>query len=152
MVSTLEREATMEAREALTKAPIFSQVAPDVLDPVARAATVRRFAPGELLTKEGDDAVAFFVLCGGRAEVVKSPGEQGERVVGVLEEGDFFGEMALLDGFPRSASVRAVSDCECVVLVRWDFLALVKTRPEVALAILPVLSRRLRECENQLLP
>ena len=72
--------------------------------------------------------------------------------MGHLTEGDFFGEMALLDGFPRSASVRAVSECECLVLVRWDFLALVRTNPEVASAILPVLSRRLRECEDRLLP
>ena len=86
------------------------------------------------------------------AEVVKGLGQEGERVLGHLTEGDFFGEMALLDGFPRSASVRAVSECECLVLARWDLLALVKTTPEVALAILPVLSRRLRECEDQLLP
>ena len=72
--------------------------------------------------------------------------------MGHLTEGDFFGEMALLDGFPRSASVRAVSECECLVLVRWDFLGLVRTNPEVASAILPVLSRRLRECEDRLLP
>jgi len=79
-------------------------------------------------------------------------GRDKQRVLGNLTEGDFFGEMALLDGFPRSASVRAVSECECVVLARWDLLALIKTSPEVALAILPVLSRRLRECEEQLLP
>jgi CRP-like cAMP-binding protein len=142
----------MEAREALAKAPIFSRLKREVLDPVARAATVRRLAPGDLLAKEGDDAVAFYVMCSGQAEVVKRLGQEGERVVGHLREGDFFGEMALLDGFPRSASVRAVSECECLALARWDFLALVRTNPEVALAILPVLSRRLRECENQLLP
>jgi CRP-like cAMP-binding protein len=48
--------------------------------------------------------------------------------------------------------VRAATDCECLVLTRWDFLAEVRGSIQVALAILPVLSRRLRECENQLLP
>ena len=119
---------------------------------LARAAKVRRFAPSELLVKENDEAAAFFVLCRGQAEVVKGLGQRGEHILGNLAEGDFFGEMSLFDGFPRSASVRAVGDCECVVLARWDLLALIRISPEVALGILPVLSRRLRECENRLLP
>ena len=131
---------------------MFSSLKGGTLKSLARAAKVRRFVPDELLVEEGEEAAAFFVLCRGQAEVVKGLGRDEQRVLGNLTEGDFFGEMALLDGFPRSASVRAVSECECVVLARWDLLALIKTSPEVALAILPVLSRRLRECEDQLLP
>jgi CRP-like cAMP-binding protein len=142
----------VEAREALARAPIFSGLKGSTLKSIARAAKVRRFAPGELLVKEGEEAAGFFVLCRGQAKVVKGLGQDGERALGNLTEGDFFGEMALFDGFPRSATVRAVSECECVVLARWDLLALIRTSPEVALAILPVLSRRLRECEDQLLP
>jgi CRP/FNR family cyclic AMP-dependent transcriptional regulator len=142
----------MDVREGLTRAPIFSRLGRGVLDSLVHSTKVRRFAPGEVLVREGAHAAAFFVLCRGRAEVVKEIGQEGELVVGHLAEGDFFGEMALLDGFVRSASVRATSDCECFVLARWDFLALVRTSPEVALAILPELSRRLRECEDQLLP
>jgi len=151
-VETLDKEAMVEAREALAKAPMFSGLKKGTLKSLARAAKVRQFGPGELLVEEGDEAVAFFVLCRGQAEVVKGLGQGKGRVLGNLAEGDFFGEMALFDGFPRSASVRAVSECECVVLARWDLLALIRTSPEVALAILPVLSRRLRECEEQLLP
>ena len=142
----------MEAREALARAPIFSHLKGSTLKSLARAAKVRRFAPSELLVKENDEAAAFFVLCRGQAEVVKGLGQRGEHILGNLAEGDFFGEMSLFDGFPRSASVRAVGDCECVVLARWDLLALIRISPEVALGILPVLSRRLRECENRLLP
>jgi len=142
----------VEAREALAKAPMFSSLKRGTLKSLARAAKVRQFGPGELLVEEGDEAVAFFVLCRGQAEVVKGLGQGKGRVLGNLTEGDFFGEMALFDGFPRSASVRAVSECECVVLARWDLLALIRTSPEVALGILPVLSRRLRDCEEQLLP
>ena len=142
----------MDAKEALAKSSIFSALERDSLDALARAATVRRFAPGELLVKEGDEAVAFFVVCDGQAEAVKGLGQEGERVVGTLNQGDFFGEMALLDGFPRATGVRAAGDCECLVLTRWDFLGVVRSNIEVALAILPVLSRRLRECEEQLLP
>jgi len=142
----------MEAREALARAPLFSDLKRDILDTLARSAKIRQFAPGELLVTEGEDASTFYVLCKGEAEVVKRQGQKGEQVIGHLGEGDFFGEMALLDGFPRVASVRAVGDCECLVLVRWDFLGLVRSSPEVALGILPVLSRRLRDCEENLLP
>jgi CRP/FNR family cyclic AMP-dependent transcriptional regulator len=142
----------VEPREALTKAPLFSNLKGEILDTLARSGKIRRYAPGDLLVTEGEDATAFFVLCEGQAEVMKELGEKRETLVGKLSEGDFFGEMALLDGFPRSATVRAVTECECLVLVRWDFLAVVRTTPEVALGILPVLSRRLRACEDQLLP
>jgi CRP/FNR family cyclic AMP-dependent transcriptional regulator len=142
----------MDAKEALARAPIFSVLGRRSLAALARAATIRRFTPGDLLVKEGDEAVAFFVVCEGQLEAVKELGKKGERVVGTLNPGDFFGEMALLDGFPRGASVRAATDCECLVLTRWDFLAELRGNIQVALAILPVLSRRLRECENQLLP
>ena len=142
----------MDAKEALAKSSIFSALERGSLEALARAATVRRFAPGELLVKEGDEAVAFYVVCDGQAEAVKGLGQKGQRVVGTLSQGDFFGEMALLDGFPRATSVRAAGDCECLVLTRWDFLGVVRNNIEVALAILPVLSRRLRNCEDQLLP
>lgn len=142
----------MEVGEALGRASIFSHLKGGTLKSLARAAKVRRFAPGELFVQEGEEAAAFFVLCRGQAEVVKGLGQGREHILGSLTEGDFFGEMSLFDGFPRSASVRAVGDCECVVLARWDLLALIRTSPEVALGILPVLSRRLRECEDKLLP
>lgn len=142
----------MEVREALARTPMFSCLKRAELNSLARSAKLVRYTPGELLVKEGDEASAFFVLSSGQAEVVKGLGQKRERVLAQLGEGDFFGEMALLDGFPRSASVRAVTECECLVLVRWDFLGLLRTSPELALPILPVLSRRLRECEDQLLP
>ncbi len=142
----------MDAKEALARSSIFSGLDRRSLEALARAATVRRFAPGEVVVKEGDEAVSFYVVCQGRLEAVKALGRKEERLVGTLNPGDFFGEMALLDGFPRATSVRAGSDSECLVLTRWDFLGEVRANIQVALAILPVLSRRLRECEEQLLP
>jgi CRP-like cAMP-binding protein len=119
---------------------------------VAKTAKVQRFGPGAVLVTEGEDAHAFFVIVNGRAEVVKGLGRDDAVVLETLGELDFFGEMALLDGFPRSASVKTLTDCECIVLIRWDFLALIRANPQVALDILPVLSQRLRSLENRLLP
>ncbi len=142
----------MDAKEALARSSIFSGLDRGSLEALARAATVRRFAAGQVVVKEGDEAVSFYVVFQGRLEAVKALGRKEERVVGTLNPGDFFGEMALLDGFPRATGVRAGSDSECIVLTRWDFLGEVRANIQVALAILPVLSRRLRECEEQLLP
>ena len=139
----------MEAREALARAPLFASLKPSALDSLARSAKVLRFEPGELIVKEGDDAVAFYELCEGEAEVVKQLGQEDERVLGRLGAGEFFGEMALIDGFSRSATVRAVTACECLVLARWDFLALARANPEIQVSILAVLSRRLRRFEAQ---
>ena len=142
----------MEMKEALTAATIFTRLSKGSLQALERAAKVRHYSPGEMLVEEGEEAVAFFVLMSGEAEVVKGVKAGTEVKLEQLKEGNFFGEMALLDGFPRSASVRALTDCEAVVLVRWDFLGTVRANPVVALDILPILSQRLRKCEDMLLP
>lgn len=69
-----------------------------------------------------------------------------------LRAGDFFGEMALFDSVPRSASVRASTPCRCLVLSRWDFLLEVRLHPALAIQMLAVLSPRLRALEDNLLP
>ncbi|MDP2948756.1 MAG: Crp/Fnr family transcriptional regulator, partial [Chloroflexota bacterium] len=68
-------------------------------------------------------------------------------VLASLGPGEFFGEMALLEGYLRSASIRAVEDTECLVMSRWDFLAELRGQPSMAVQMLPVLSRRLRQLE-----
>ena len=73
-----------------------------------------------------------------------------KRKLNDLGPGVFFGEMGLIDGAPRSATIQALEDTECLVLSRWDFIAELRTNPQMAVAILPVLSRRLREVEDKL--
>jgi len=141
----------MKPGEAITTAPIFQRLSRVSLKSVAKAAKVQRFAPEAILVTEGEDANAFFVIVRGKAEVVKGLGREDAIVLGTLGELDFFGEMALLDGFPRSASVKAVTNCECLVLVRSDFLGIIRRNPQVVLDILPVLSQRLGALEDRLL-
>ena len=140
----------MKPGEAITEAPIFQHLSRASLKSVAKAAKVQRFAPDAILVTEGEDANAFFVLVKGKAEVVKGLGRDDAVVLDTLGELDFFGEMALLDGFPRSASVKAVTKCECIVLVRQDFLGIIRRNPQVVLDILPVLSQRLGALEDRL--
>ena len=111
----------MDGREALARAPIFAQLAPDQLDSLACPTRMRHFAPGEVLARERWPATACFVICCGQAEVIEGLGSDDERLVRTLAEGDCFGEDALRDGFCRAVSVRATTEVECIVLARWDF-------------------------------
>jgi len=139
----------MNTEDTLAQVPLFSQISRRDLKRLARGTVRRQFDKGSVIVKEGDQAVAFYLISSGRAEVVKGAEGSKPRVLSTLGPGDFFGEMALLDGYLRSASVRALEDTECLVLSRWDFLAEVRSGPSIAIQMLPVLSRRLREVESQ---
>ncbi|TMB99049.1 MAG: cyclic nucleotide-binding domain-containing protein [Chloroflexi bacterium] len=102
---------------------------------------------GEVIIKEGDQAAGFFVISSGKVEVVRGADGGSPQVLNTLGPGDFFGEMALFEGFPRNATVRAVEDSECLAMTRWDFMAEMKNHPEIAVSMLPVLVRRLRSIE-----
>jgi CRP-like cAMP-binding protein len=140
----------MSVEDTLAKVAVFSELGRTDLRRLAAVTISRDFAKGDVIVKEGEQAVAFYLMCSGRAEVVKAVESSGPRVLGTLGPGDFFGDMALLDGYLRSATVRALEDTKCMVLARWDFMAELRTSPSIALQMLPVLSRRLREAETQL--
>ena len=139
----------MNTEDTLAQVPLFSQLSRKDLQRLARGTVRRRFDKGSVIVKEGDQAVAFYLISSGRAEVIKGAEGSKPRVLSTLGPGDFFGEMALLDGYLRSASVRTLEESECLVLSRWDFLAEVRSSPSIAVQMLPVLSRRLREVESQ---
>jgi len=96
---------------------------------------------------EGEGGVGFFLIADGRAEVVH--GHDGPPVR-TLKRGDFFGEMALLDGGRRSATVRAADTTKCLVLTRWHFVAEVRQNADLAVELLEVMSQRVRDLESRL--
>jgi len=140
----------MSIEDTLAQVPLFSQLSRRDLKRVAAGTVSRHVAKGDIIVKEGEQAVVFYLISSGRAEVVKGVDGSSPRVLGILKAGDFFGDMALLDGYLRSATVRALEDTQCLVLSRWDFLAELRASPFIAAQMLPVLSRRLREAEAQL--
>ena len=139
----------MNVEDTLSQVPLFSQLSRKDLKRLAKGTVTRQFGKGAVIVKEGDQAIAFYLMRSGRAEVVKGAEGSSPRILNTVGPGDFFGEMALLDGYLRSASVRALEDTECLVLSRWDFLAELRSTPSIAVQMLPILSRRLREVESQ---
>lgn len=140
----------MGQADMLKKVPIFSELASRDLERLARIMVPRSVKAGEAVIEEGDQAAGVFIITSGRMQVVRGRSGQHEQVLATLGPGDFFGEMALFEGFPRNATVRALEDSECLAMTRWDFLAELKSHPEIAVAMLPVLVRRLRAVEAQL--
>ena len=139
----------MAHEEALAAVPLFSRLTRKDLSRIGRAVVERKYKTGETIVKEGEQAVAFFMITKGKVEVISGAGTKKSVVLSTLGHGAFFGEMALLDGVPRNATVKAVADVECLVLSRWDFVAELRTNPHIAVAMLPILSQRLREANDQ---
>ena len=140
----------MSIEDTLAQVPLFSQLSRGALRRLARGTISRRFGRGDVIVKEGEQAVAFYLVLSGKVEVVKQAEGATPRVQGVLGPGDFFGEMALIDDYPRSATVRALEDTECLELWRWDFRYELHRSPSIAVEMLPDLSRRLRQSNAQL--
>jgi len=140
----------MPHEEALASVPLFSQLSRKDLSRLGKAVVERKYKKGETIVKEGEQAVAFFIVTKGRVEVIGGAGTKKHTVLNEIGAGQCFGEMALLDGMPRTATVRALEDTECLVLSRWDFVAELRTNPHIAVGMLPILSRRLREADDRL--
>jgi CRP-like cAMP-binding protein len=140
----------MEHKEILAQVPLFSDLEPGDLKRLIKVVKERNYPAGEVILKEGEEAVGFFVVSSGRVQVVKDLGGPKEIVLATLGPGEFFGETALLDGYLRTASVRALEDTHCLAMTRWDFTSELKGNPEMAVQILRTLARRLRETDARL--
>ncbi len=134
----------MAYEDQLAKIWIFSKLEQSDIARMAKAVVPRTYAKGESIVNEGEQAVAFYVIISGKVQMTK----KGEPL-GTMGPGECFGEMALLDGHPRSASVLALEDTECLAMTRWDFTAELRANPAMAVAMLPVLSKRIRELEGE---
>ncbi len=109
-----------------------------------------QFAAGQMIFREGDAGTEMYIIQEGRVEILMHLRGQ-ERRVAVLEEGDFFGEMAILEDLPRSASARALGDCVLLRIDETTFDQMARHNPEVPVRMLRKLSRRLREANPILL-
>jgi len=140
----------MQYEDVLSQAPLLSQLSRKDLKRLARSVVERKYKKGETIVSQGDQAVAFYMLTKGKVAVVKGDGSKRSDRLNEMGAGGFFGEVALLDGAPRTASIKALEDSECLVLSRWDFIAELRTGHDMALAMLRVLSRRVRELDARL--
>jgi CRP/FNR family cyclic AMP-dependent transcriptional regulator len=139
----------MVRRELLAQFAIFRDVEPEALTDLATLAQPRLCRRGELVVNEGEAGDSLFGICTGflKASVVASSGTA--TTLSLMGAGETFGELSLLDGGPRSATVKAVTRAQLVVIERGSFLRLFESRPRVGIAMMEVVARRLRRLSEK---
>ncbi|HEY7116137.1 MAG TPA: cyclic nucleotide-binding domain-containing protein [Tepidisphaeraceae bacterium] len=134
----------------LASIPLFSKLTADELAALTRLLRARRFATGQSVVLIGDDGTDFYIVQRGQV-TVSHPDETGAEVkLAELEPGNFFGEISLLDGGPRTANVTAASDATLLWLERADFVQFLLAHPQAAVHILTVLGARQRDLLEKL--
>jgi CRP/FNR family cyclic AMP-dependent transcriptional regulator len=136
------RPTAKDWAEVLGGLPLFSRVAKRQLRKIAGVAEFKEFAQGDFVTQAGEPGDAFYVILSGQAKVVGKPRARA------LRRGDYFGEMALIDGEPRSATVTAASELQTMRLPRRPFLRLLEQEPRIAIPMMANLAARVRRLER----
>jgi CRP/FNR family cyclic AMP-dependent transcriptional regulator len=127
----------------LARSSVFSGLDEGQLKSLVKFCVEKTFAKGEKIVREGESGIGLYLILEGQVQI-----ERGGKPLAKLAGGQFFGEMALLDEQPRSADVVALEQTKCLLMTRWDFRAVIKTNPEIAINIMRELARRLREVEK----
>ena len=140
----------MSTVDDLKRVPLFSGLSADELARFAEVTREREYPKNSVILFEDDPGDALYVVSEGQVKVVLI-GEDGREVIlSVLTDGDFFGEMSLIDDEPRSAHVIAMRDSRLLVLRRDDFQQQIQQHPSVALTVLKVLVQRLRQADAKI--
>jgi CRP/FNR family cyclic AMP-dependent transcriptional regulator len=130
--------------ELLRGVPLFAGLNPEALEAIGKIAEEREVDAGTALTHEGRHEGYFFVIVSGTVRI-----ERGGQVINTMRDGEFLGEIALLDGGPRTATAVAETACRLLVMTYQRFQQLLDTAPEVRTAIFEEVGRRLRRLDDE---
>jgi CRP/FNR family transcriptional regulator, cyclic AMP receptor protein len=139
---------TPERRQIFRRSALFARLSDDEIDKMFEHAVIRRYAADAQIFYKGDLGSSIMAVLRGRV-VIRAPSSHGKEVIlNIINEGEIFGEIALLDGKERTADATAMTDCELLVIARRSFLPLLE-RPDVMRELLNVLCERLRRTSEQ---
>ena len=130
--------------DLLRRVPLFESLDDKEIERISRSFRDRTFSAGDEVVTEGKGGVGFFVIESGEA-TVQVHGEDR----GTFGPGDYFGEVALIDEGPRTATITAKTDLKCWGLTPWDFRPLVETHAAISWKLLQAMAKRLREIESR---
>ena len=140
----------MSIGELLADIWLFSGMDSEHLEKLATFAFTKSFQTGETILEKGRSGNGLYVIVSGQVEVVETTQDEGERRLATLGPREFFGEMALLDDQPRSATVKALEDTTCVGIDRWLFLSQLQRDPEISISMLRTMAQRIRQADAKL--
>ena len=137
-------------RELLASVELFGEMNEEEIDDLTALAQIKKLEKDNTIFHAGDPADAVFVVASGRVKVVITSSDGKEFILTVLGAGQVFGEMALLESAPRSASVVTLSAVEVLIISRTDFQRLLESNPRISLRLMAILSRRLRRANSKM--
>ena len=140
----------MEAMESLRNIPLFDGLDSDTLTELEKLVIRRKFARNAILFSKGDEGNTIYFIAAGRVKAVINDHNGREIVLNQFGPGEFFGEFALLDGKPRSATMVTKEAVEAIVIRRDDFQRLVLSQPDVMLELMQTLLKKLREATDKI--
>jgi CRP/FNR family transcriptional regulator, cyclic AMP receptor protein len=146
------REGSLE--QILSKVPAFSGLSARELKEVAAIVHKREYRAGEPVFAQGDPGLGMYIIQEGEVSISISGKEDGDRELAVLNDGDFFGELALIDESPRSANARCKTDCILIGFFRPDLFELIEKKNQLGIKIIfklaEIVSQRLRTTDKEL--
>ncbi|MEO8091437.1 MAG: Crp/Fnr family transcriptional regulator [bacterium] len=137
--------------ELLGRVPLFSELSPAELEPIGDVAIPRSFPRGVRVFHEGDNSDACYIVRSGDLRVTREHSDGRAITLATLAAGDIFGELAMLDGEARSASVETLSDAELLALPATDMRRTLAEHPAISVKLIVALTRRLRETNERVL-
>ena len=137
--------------DALRNVWLFTGLDDSQLDALSAFTFNKTFKAGEFVVEEGHTGNGLYVVVSGNVEVIKGLETDRPQVLNQLGAGDVFGEMALLGEWPRTATVRALDDVECLGIDRWVFLAQLERQPQGGIKMLHILAQKLRDSDARLM-
>ena len=142
-------ERTRDKLSLLRSHPLFRDLPPAVIERLGSYMKTRRVARGTTMFAKGDPGSGLMGVLAGAVKVSVASADGKDIVLNVFREGDIFGEIALLDGRPRTADATAMSDCELIVIERRDFVPFLSSQPDVMLKFIEIVCSRLRRTSEQ---
>lgn len=136
--------------DILKSIPLFSELTEKDLEKVLQVANRQRYHKENLILIEEEVGSSMFVILEGRVKISRISDDGREVILAILSEGDFFGEMSLLDGQTRSANVTAIDESELLVIRREEFLQMLHDYPQIAINLLKELAQRIRKGDEHI--
>jgi len=130
--------------------PLFADLNDDERELILKLMVVRKFNKNSLIIFEDDVGNSLFVIAKGRVKISHISADGAEAILAILGRGDFFGELSVIDGLGRSATVTSIDDVDLMMLRRHDFMELIERVPKIAITLLKELAGRIRKSDTHI--
>ena len=136
--------------DILKQIPLFSELSDKDLERLIHLASKQKYHKDNIILIEEEVGSTMFIILWGRVKISRISDDGREVILSILSDGDFFGEMSLLDGHTRSANVTAIEEAELLVIRREEFLQMLRDFPQIAINLLKELAQRIRKSDEHI--